>query len=257
MTALNLDSAQTLPASEISFEQVSSEFASARGTDGISFSLAPAEKVGLIGASGAGKTTLLRLFNRLISPSRGKITWKQKSLDQHSPARLRQQIMLVPQEPRLLGMSPDQAMAYPLQLQQVPAPEIEQRVQTWRQRLRIPADWGSRQELELSVGQRQWVCIARALVAQPQVLLLDEPTSALDSGRTDQLIQVLKQLDCTVVVASHQLSLIQATCDRILWIDQGTLKQDCANDAMDWETYRSFMSDKNTAAEWDDLEALS
>ncbi len=246
-----------IPAAEISFEQVSFEFAPARGAAGISFSLKPAEKVGLVGASGAGKTTLMRLLNRLISPSSGKISWRGKRLDGYPPAQLRQQIMLVPQEPRLLGMTPNQAMVYPLKLQQLSTVEIEQRVQRWGQRLGVPAEWGSRQELELSVGQRQWVCIARALAAQPQVLLLDEPTSALDSGRTDQLIQVIQQLDCTVVIASHQLSLIQATCSRILWLDRGALRQDCSIDAMNWQTFRSVMAEKNTVSEWDDLEAFS
>jgi D-methionine transport system ATP-binding protein len=252
-----LTSDPTIPAAEICFEQVSFDFAPARGAAEISFSIAPTEKVGLVGASGAGKTTLMRLLNRLISPTSGKIFWQGRGLERYPPAQLRQQVMLVPQEPRLLGMTPNQAMAYPLKLQQLSAVEIEQRVQLWQQRLGVPAEWGSRQELELSVGQRQWVCITRALAAQPQILLLDEPTSALDSGRTDQLIQVIRQLDCTVVIASHQLSLIQATCSRILWLDQGALRQDCSIDTMNWQTFRSVMAEKHTVSEWEDLEGIS
>jgi D-methionine transport system ATP-binding protein len=236
---------------EIVLEQVILSTLGSWASDGLSFSAAPSEKIGVVGTSGAGKTTLLRLLNRLISPERGEIFWQGKALSFYAPALLRREIMLVPQEPRLLGMTVDQALAYPLQLQKMPAAQIAQRVQLWKQRLVVPSEWGSRQELELSVGQRQWVSIARALMAQPQVLLLDEPTSALDSGRADQLVHTLKQLDCTVFVASHQLQLIQETCDRILWLDQGTLQKDCSLDDMDWQTFRAAMAENSAVTEWD------
>lgn len=238
---------------ELSFEQVRVENSAApRSPVGFSFSIAQSAKVGLVGTSGAGKTTLLRLINRLISPGTGQICWQGKPLSHYPAPSLRQHIMLVPQEPRLLGMTVSQAFAYPLQLQRLSAVEIEQRIQKWQKRLTIPEDWGARQELELSVGQRQWVSIARALMTQPQILLLDEPTSALDSGRTDQLIHVINQLDCTVVIASHHFEMLQRTCDRILWLDQGTVLQDHPPQDIDWQEIRTIMAEK-TAPDWDDL----
>lgn len=220
--------------------------------DDISFKAEAFSKVGIVGASGAGKTTLLRLINRLAEPDGGQIFWRGKPLSQYSAPLLRQQIMLVPQEPRLLGMTVDQAIAYPLQLQRLSSAQIEQRTQLWQKRLPIPDEWRSRQELELSVGQRQWVSIVRAITAQPQVLLLDEPTSALDSGRVEQLAHGIQQLDCSVFVVSHQLSLIEKTCDHVLWLDQGRLRQDCSALEMDWQSVKTLLAEKNEIPDWED-----
>jgi D-methionine transport system ATP-binding protein len=220
--------------------------------DDISFTTEPFSKVGIVGASGAGKTTLLRLINRLAEPDGGQIFWRGKPLSQYSAPLLRQQIMLVPQEPRLLGMTVDQAIVYPLQLQRLSPVQIEQRMQLWQKRLPVPDEWRSRQELELSVGQRQWVSIVRAITAQPQVLLLDEPTSALDSGRVEQLVHGIQQLDCSVFVVSHQLSLIEKTCDHVLWLDQGRLRQDCSALEMDWQSVKTLLAEKNEILDWED-----
>jgi D-methionine transport system ATP-binding protein len=243
-----------LQESEIVLKQVT--WGRAQGTaailDRISFSTKPLDKVGVIGASGAGKTTLLRLINRLTEPDEGQIFWRGKLLSDYAVPLLRQQIMLVPQEPRLLGMTVAQAIAYPLQLQRLSSVQIEQRIQVWQKRLPVPDEWRSRQELELSVGQRQWVSLVRALTAQPQVLLLDEPTSALDSGRVEHLVHGIKQLDCSVFIVSHQLSLIEQTCDRVLWLDQGNLRQDCSASEMDWQSVKTLLAEKNAITDWEE-----
>ncbi len=218
----------------------------------ISFATKPFSKIGVVGASGAGKTSLLRLINRLAEPDGGQIFWSGKPLSQYSAPLLRQQIMLVPQEPRLLGMTVEQAIAYPLQLQRMSSEQIEQRTKLWQKRLPVPDEWRSRQELELSVGQRQWVSIVRAITAQPQILLLDEPSSALDSGRIEQLAHGIKQLECSVFVVSHQLSLIEKTCDHVLWLDQGKLRQECSALEMDWQFVRTLLAEKNAVPDWED-----
>jgi D-methionine transport system ATP-binding protein len=240
--------------SELAFKEVT--LGRAQGSsvilDNISFTTEPFSKVGVVGASGAGKTSLLRLINRLAEPDRGQIFWRGKSLSQYSAPLLRQQIMLVPQEPRLLGMTVDQAIAYPLQLQRLSPAQIEQRTQLWQKRLPVPDEWRARQELELSVGQRQWVSIVRAIAAQPQILLLDEPTSALDSGRIEQLAYGIQQLECSVFVVSHQLSLIEKTCDHVLWLDQGRLRQDGSALEMNWQSVKTLLAEKNEIPDWED-----
>jgi D-methionine transport system ATP-binding protein len=214
----------------------------------------PGLKIGIVGASGAGKTTLLRLLNRLIDPNEGKILWQGKPLGDYPPSILRQRVMLVPQEPQLLGMTVEQALIYPLQLQKLPPADISQRMAQWEQRLNIPQDWKLRQPMELSGGQRQWVSLGRALMAQPQILLLDEPISALDSGRIELLCRVLRQLPCTVLIASHQYSVLQTLCDRILWIEQGQLKQDTAIQETNWSEIQAVLSQKMAAQPgWDDF----
>lgn len=160
----------------------------------ISFQVWRGDRVAIVGPSGAGKTLLLRLLNRLSDPIAGNLWLNQQAYTQMPTMQLRQQVLLVLQESKLLGTTVQTALEYPLLLRRLPKPAIQQRIGTWLERLHIPAEWLGRTELQLSVGQRQLVAIARALIAQPQVLLLDEPTSALDIGRAQQVITVLKEL---------------------------------------------------------------
>lgn len=248
---------EIMPTPELHLDRVSvvSSLGNATLIDEISFTIdQPGIKIGIVGASGAGKTTLLRLFNRLIAPERGQILWRGKFLADYPAPLLRQQIQMVSQEPRLLGMNVEQALAYPLQLQKLPSAQIQQRVQDWCQRAGVPEDWRSRQELELSVGQRQWVSLVRGLVAQPQILLLDEPISALDTGRIDQFMTLLKTVQCTVLMVSHQLSVVEQLCDRILWIDRGSLRLDSPTETVNWSDIREAMADRttfNSSSEWE------
>ncbi|HEY9655611.1 MAG TPA: ATP-binding cassette domain-containing protein, partial [Crinalium sp.] len=196
----------------------------------------------IVGASGSGKTSLLRLLNRLSEPTSGVILFNQKALTQIPTLILRQQVVLVLQESKLLGMTVQQALEYPLTLRQLPKQTIRERVQKWSDRLHIPLEWLSRTELQLSVGQRQLVAIARALVTEPSVLLLDEPMSALDVGRSELLLNVLKDVTqvngMTVLMVNHQLELAEQGCDRVLHLGQGRLLQDIPAAQMDWQALR-------------------
>ena len=194
----------------------------------ISFEVRRGDRLGIVGPSGAGKTTLLRLINRLQDPTSGLIEWDSQPLYNIPIIKLRQQIVLVPQEPKLLGMTVAQTLAYPLILQQLSKPEIEQRISRWRSQLTIPDDWLNRHELQLSLGQRQLVSIARGLVMQPQLLLLDEPTSALDSNRAHQLIKTLINLSqtnqTTIIMINHQQQLVETFAQGILTLRQGQIE---------------------------------
>lgn len=219
----------------------------------ISFEVFRGDRIALLGASGSGKTSLLRLLNRLDEPSEGTIYLEGQALRQIAVRRLRQQVMLVLQEPKLLGMTVQAALAYPLVLQGVSQSKIEQRLQDWLERLAIPQDWLERNELQLSLGERQRVAIARALVAEPKILLLDEPTSALDVGRAEAILQVLSQnSNLTVIMATHQLDLAQRFCNRVFLLRQGELVQDVAGKSLDWQQLRETfrLQEQLSASEW-------
>lgn len=194
----------------------------------ISFQVNRGDRLAIVGASGAGKTTLLRLINRLQDPTSGFIEWDAQPLYNLPVIKLRQQIVLVPQEPKLLGMTVEETLAYPLVLQQLSKPEIEQRIEEWRSQLSIPDDWLSRNELQLSLGQRQVVSIARGLVMKPQLLLLDEPTSALDSDRAQQLMETLINLNqtdkTTIIMVNHQQALVKDFAQRVLRLQGGQIQ---------------------------------
>ena len=226
----------------------------------ISFTVHRGEKIALIGASGAGKTTLLRLLNRLNNPSQGSIYFQEQPLRQipiTHITQLRQQIALIPQEPKLLGMTVGESLAYPLRLQKLATVEINQRVDTWRNRLRIPETWLNLTELQLSLGQRQLVAIARSLVMQPQIILLDEPTSALDMGIAQHLLLVLDDLNqnnnVTIIMVNHQLELIENFANRILYLAEGVLTEDIKATATSWSKVRQKLLaiQQQTEQEWD------
>ncbi len=221
----------------------------------ISFELFESDCLGIVGAAGAGKTSLLRLLNRLSQPSSGQIFYQNRPVEQFPVIQLRRQIMLVPQESQLLGMTVRQALAYPLLLRGIDQAVIQQRMQQGLEQLQIPADWLERSEIQLSVGQRQLVAIARAVMAQPKVLLLDEPTSALDAGRTALLLRLLKTLaagSVAVVMVNHQLEVLQQFCDRLLLLQQGRLIQDLSAHQIDWSEIRQGLVARDAAdlEEW-------
>ena len=208
----------------------------------ISFKVNQGEKIVIIGASGAGKTSLLRLLNRLSSPTQGQIYFEAISVQQLPILQLRQQLILVPQEPKLLGMTVREALIYPLQLQALPKVEINRRLDIWLNQLRIPQEWLERSELQLSLGQRQLIAIARALMMQPKILLLDEPTSALDLGTANRLFSVLDSLvqeyNLTILMVNHQLELIKNFAYRLLYLNAGKLEVDTPNTDDSWQQLR-------------------
>lgn len=219
------------------------------------------EFIALVGPSGAGKTSLFKVMNRLQSPTAGTLYFAGQPIAAIAVQSLRQQVMLVGQSSRLLGMTVRQALHYPLELQRLAPQEQAARVQEWIRRLQIPAAWLDQTELELSGGQQQQVAIARALVTQPRLLLLDEPTAALDLGAASRILKVIRALvqdqQLTVIMSNHQLDLAQTYCDRLLYLENGQLQLDQPADQVDWAALRDTFvrADAQARADWGDLEA--
>jgi D-methionine transport system ATP-binding protein len=212
----------------------------------ISFDAFEGECIAIVGASGAGKSYLFRLLNRLSEPTSGKMYLENQEYRQIPVLQLRSLVTLVPQESKLLGMTVKEAIAYPLILRGLPKQTIQQRVSHWIEQLQIPDEWFGRTEVQLSVGQRQLVALARALVIQPKILLLDEPTSALDASRADHLIKILNQLaqteQTTVLMINHQLELAQKFCTRLLYLQQGRLLVDQKASDINWVNLREKLT---------------
>jgi D-methionine transport system ATP-binding protein len=245
-------------------EQVSLKTVASHGVNGpppllqdISCAIVPGEFVALIGPSGAGKTSLLRLINRLSELSSGSIYLSGQEIRQIPVLQLRQQAVLVAQESRLLGMTVQDALTYPLTLRGLSPQEIRQRIATWTEQLHVPQEWMTHTELQLSVGQRQLVAIARALITQPKLLLLDEPTSALDAGRASHVMGVLRDLitqqQTTILMVNHQLELAKEFCSRVLYLQQGHLLHDFPAAQADWDHLRKTLieAEKQQAADWE------
>ncbi|MDQ2099077.1 MAG: ATP-binding cassette domain-containing protein [Tychonema bourrellyi B0820] len=220
--------------------------------ENISFQVHKGDRVAIVGPSGAGKTTLLRLLNRLSSPTSGSIYLENKEYRQIPAIELRRQITLVIQESKLLGMSVREALAYPLKLRGVNSSNIAERISGAIAQLHIPEEWLTRTELQLSVGQKQLVAIARAIVLKPKILLLDEPTSALDAGKAHHLMQVLIELTnskTTIFMVNHQLEIAQEFATRVLYFQQGKLLQDAMCDRINWAEMRQKLIKAEAQAE--------
>jgi len=194
------------------------------------------EVLALIGPSGCGKTTLLRSLNRLTeltaSASRGgRILLDEEDIDTLEVTHLRRRVSMVFQQPNPFPMSVFDNVAYALREQGSRRPrssELEPAVVEALTRAglydEVKADLGH-PALRLSGGQQQRLCIARALAARPEVLLLDEPCSALDPRSTaiiEDLIQRLRE-EVAVVIVTHNLQQAQRVADHVAFMYLGEL----------------------------------
>jgi ABC-type multidrug transport system fused ATPase/permease subunit len=194
----------------------------------INFSVAGGEAVGIVGPSGAGKSTLVQLLLRLRAPDRGRYLVNGVPAEQFKLDDWHSRIAYVPQEPRLLHASVADNIRY---FRDLDEPTIERaarlagihdEVMRWSDGYDTLV--GPRADA-VSGGQQQRICIARALAAQPEVLVLDEPTSALDT-RSEMLIQeslaALKH-QLTLFIVAHRLSTLDI-CERVMVIVDGQVE---------------------------------
>jgi len=205
----------------------------------VSFEVKNGDRVSIVGATGSGKTLLLRLISRLDTFTAGTISWENCDISQYPIRQWRREAVLVQREPKLLGMTVEDALAYPLLLQGLTPVQTRSRLQEWTQRLQIPSDWMSLSEWQLSVAQRQLVSLTRALAMEPKLLLLDEPTDAFDPPLTAYVIDVFRQVsqqrNLPILSVDRDLDPVRAFASRILYLQDGELLEDAIVDCIDWE----------------------
>ena len=194
----------------------------------VSFEVEGGEVIGVIGPSGAGKSTLVQLLLRLRAPREGQYLVNGVPAQEIAQQDWHRKVAYVPQEPRLLHASVAENIRFFRDLD-------DEQVQRAARLARIHDDivsWsdgydtivGPRADA-VSGGQQQRICLARALVARPELLILDEPTSALDPG-SEALIQEslsgLKEHDLTLFIVAHRMSTLNI-CDRVMIIIDGRM----------------------------------
>ncbi len=196
----------------------------------IHLTIARGEIFGIIGKSGAGKSTLIRCVNLLERPDSGRVIVNGLSLTDLAPFALRQarrQMGMIFQHFNLLASRNVYTnIALPLEFAGMSSRAIRPRVERLLELTGL-ADKRHAYPANLSGGQKQRVAIARALAAEPAVLLSDEATSALDPETTQTILALLKnirdQLGVTILLITHEMSVVKACCDRVGILQQGKL----------------------------------
>ncbi|MBS1849947.1 MAG: ATP-binding cassette domain-containing protein [Acidobacteria bacterium] len=218
-----------IPSTVIEFHDVSYQVQSGRELiSHLSLSVQAGETLVLLGRSGSGKTTSLKLINHLAAPSKGDVRVQGRSTQEWDVIRLRRTIGYVIQE---VGLFPHFSVARNIglvpRIEAWPEEKIRARVGELMQLVSLAPELGERYPRELSGGQRQRVGVARALAADPPILLMDEPFGALDPITRNELqhefLALQKRLQKTVVFVTHDLREALLLGTRIALMEEGKL----------------------------------
>jgi phosphate transport system ATP-binding protein len=236
VSAKRLVESSNIAIDRMAVDELSVSYRTKLAVDKVSLPIRQGEVLALIGPSGCGKTTLLRSLNRLTEVTRGtsfsgRITLDGLDIAQMEPTELRRRVTMVFQQPNPFPMSIFDNVAYVLREQarrrprkrdlKAPVTEALARaglLEEVKDNLDHPA-------LRLSGGQQQRLCIARALAANPEVLLLDEPCSALDPQSTKVIEDLILKLreDVAVVIVTHNLQQAYRVADYVAFMYLGEL----------------------------------
>lgn len=185
----------------------------------VTVDLSPGGVTCVAGPSGAGKTSLLRLLNRLDVPVSGRIWFRENPLTAVDPMELRRKVAMVFQRPPTFpGTVLDNLLVADAELDHRGAVRVLAQVDLADEAML------DREADTLSGGEAQRMCLARALLTSPEVLLADEPTSSLDQRATralEDLISSLAGRGISVILVSHDLGQLERMADRVVVLDQG------------------------------------
>ncbi|MCC6148591.1 MAG: ABC transporter ATP-binding protein [Anaerolineaceae bacterium] len=223
---------EKIPSAEIVCEGVTKHFPGGAkpAVDHVSFRVAAGDLVALLGPSGCGKTTLLKMINRLYEPDEGRIWIGKQEIHTLPVNQLRRQIGYAIQQvglfphmtirkniavvPRLLGWSRE---------------KIEQRSQDLLELVGLPASYLTRYPRQLSGGEQQRIGLARALAADPAILLMDEPFAAVDAINRErlqgELLEIHRKLHKTILFVTHDVEEAFHLADKIIILQAGKLVQ--------------------------------
>lgn len=215
----------------IRLQNVTKRFGAVEVLSDVSLHVPPGSTLALVGEGGAGKSLILKLICGLIEPDAGTVEvdgQPMHALSEVERMAVRGRIGMIFQNYALFDyLTVADNIGFPLaQTGQVAPDEIARRVQRRLDQVHLP-DIGERMPSQLSGGMKKRVCLARATVHDPPIMLCDDPTAGLDPVTTNRIFRLLKALQAenaaTVIIVSHEVEYLKPICDRFAMLDQGRL----------------------------------
>lgn len=197
----------------------------------VSLEIAPGEAVALMGGSGSGKSTLARLLLRLLPCDTGKIYFRGTDISKLAGKELagfRRSVQFISQRPESF-LDPRKTLSYSLReaLEVFSLPYAEEQALEMLDLVKLNAKLLERYPHQVSGGEIQRICLVRALLLEPELLILDEPTSMLDISVQAQILHLLKDIRTQKQIAylfiSHDRLISEWLCDRVVRIEQGKI----------------------------------
>lgn len=212
----------------IRLEGVSHDFKPRRILSDINIDIKPREVYGLVGNTGSGKSTLLRIMNGFIEATEGQVYLMGEKMTKESRGKLVKRTSMIFQHFNLLSnLNVLENVLLPNKLRKM---DKEKSIEKARRFLKFVGlqDYENAYIKTLSGGQKQRVAIARTLMSEPEIIFCDEPTSALDGEMRQEVLKLLRdineQMGTTIVIVSHDISVIQAMCHRAAILEDGQIR---------------------------------
>jgi len=218
---------------DIKLENLTKIYGYQKAVDNISFEVKTGEILGFLGPNGAGKTTTMKAITGYLFPDQGDVKIGGVSV-LANPEKVKKQIGYLPENnPLYADMAVIDYLRFVAELQDIPHDKIRDRI--WEM-ITVCGLQGEKHKkiLELSKGYKQRVGLAQAMIHNPQILILDEPTTGLDPNQIVEIRELIRKIgrEKTVILSSHILAEVEATCDRIIIINKGKIVADGTSDQL-------------------------
>ncbi len=207
----------------ISLKNITYYYEDYPAVDQVSFDIKKNEKISLLGNNGSGKSTLLRILAALYFPKKGEYYFENKKVNKKLEKKIRPKIGILFQNPDSMIFNPTVYDEIAFSLKEFGFDHIEERVMEISKKFGVEK-YLKKSPINLSGGEKQKVMLASILVYEPEILFLDEPTTAMDPKTTGWFIDFLLELDKTIILATHDLSVAYETTDRAIVLNENHKK---------------------------------
>ena len=211
----------------IELKGLTKKFGDFTAVDGLDLRVETGEFFGLLGPNGAGKTTTISMVSTVLLPTSGEILVDGKKLDRKASEQKRKLSVITQEYSMRQDMTMDEVMEYQARLYMLPKREWKPKADELLEFTGL-TEYRRRTVRHLSGGMKRKLMICRALLIEPQILLLDEPTAGMDAISRRQMWNLLRRLnerDITIILTTHYMEEAQTLCDRVALINRGKLQK--------------------------------